>query len=136
MIWLYKRIHHIGIAVRNLDDALGRYKDQLGFEFEGRETVESENVEVAIFRIGESRVELLQPTKSDSVISKFLEKRGEGFHHIAMEVDDIGQALKELEEAGAPVIDEEPKIGAGGHKVAFIHPKGAAGVLVELIQTS
>ncbi|MCK4443151.1 MAG: methylmalonyl-CoA epimerase [Thermoplasmata archaeon] len=133
---MYKKIHHIGIAVRNLDEALGRYRDQLGFQFEGRETVESENVEVAIFLIGESRIELLQSTEPGSVISKFIEKRGEGIHHISMEVDDIDESLEELKNAGAPVIDEQPRIGAGGHRVAFVHPKGTSGVLLELIDTS
>ncbi len=131
---MYKRIHHIGIAVKNLDEALGRYKKQLGFEFEGREIVESEKVDVAIFKIGESRIELVESTQSGTVISKFIEKRGEGVHHIAMEVDDIERRLEELKNAGAPVIDEHPRIGAGGHKVAFIHPKGTAGVLLELIE--
>lgn len=133
---MYKKIHHIGIAVSNLDEALGRYKNQLGFQFEAREIVESENVDVAIFLIGESRIELLQSIEPGSVISKFIEKRGDGVHHIAMEVDDIEQSLEELKNAGAPVIDDRPRIGAGGHKVAFVHPKGAAGVLLELIETS
>lgn len=131
---MYKRIHHIGIAVRNLDEALGRYKNQLGFEFEGREIVESENVDVAIFRIGESRIELLESIQPGTVVSKFIEKRGEGIHHIAVEVEDIESCLEELKSVGAPVIDEHPRIGAGGHKVAFIHPKGTAGVLLELIE--
>jgi methylmalonyl-CoA epimerase len=133
---LYKKIHHIGIAVSNLEEALARYKDQLGFQFEGREIVESEKVDVAIFLIGESRIELLQSTEPGSVISKFIEKRGDGIHHIAVEVDDIEQSTEELKNAGAPVIDDQPRIGAGGHKVAFVHPKGAAGVLLELIETS
>jgi methylmalonyl-CoA/ethylmalonyl-CoA epimerase len=132
---VYKRIHHIGIAVKNLDDALGRYKKQLGFQFEGREIVGSENVDVAIFRIGESRIELLESTQPGTAISKFIEKRGEGIHHISVEVDDIEQSLEKLKNAGSPVIDEHPRIGAGGHKVAFIHPKGTAGVLLELIET-
>ncbi len=131
---MYKKIHHIGIAVRNLDEALGRYKKQLGFEFEGREIVESEKVDVAIFKVGESRIELLESIQPGTVISKFIEKRGEGVHHIALEVDDILASLEELKSAGAPVIDEHPRMGAGGHKVAFIHPKGTAGVLLELIE--
>ncbi len=133
---MYKKIHHIGIAVSNLDEALGKYKDQLGFRFEARENVESESVEVAIFLIGESRIELLQSTEPDSVISKFVEKRGEGIHHVAVEVDDIEQEIERLKSADAPVIDEQPRTGAGGHKVAFVHPKGTAGVLLELIETS
>lgn len=133
---MYKKIHHIGIAVGNLDEALGKYKDQLGFQFEGREFVESEKVEVAIFLIGESRIELLQSTEPGSIISKFIEKKGEGIHHIAMEVDDIEKSLEDLKNAGAPVIDEQPRIGAGGHRVAFVHPKGTSGVLLELIEIS
>jgi methylmalonyl-CoA/ethylmalonyl-CoA epimerase len=132
---MYKRIHHIGIAVKNLDEGLSKYEGQLGFELEGRETVESESVEVAIFNVGESRIELLQSTSQDSVISKFIANRGEGIHHVAVEVDVIERELAELKAKGAPVIDEQPRIGAGGHKVAFIHPKGTSGVLLELIET-
>jgi methylmalonyl-CoA epimerase len=132
---MYKRIHHIGIAVKDLDEGLSKYERQLGFEMEGRETVESESVEVAVFNVGESRIELLQSTDPDSVISKFIANRGEGIHHVAVEVDEIERELAELKAKGAPVIDEQPRIGAGGHKVAFIHPKGTSGVLLELIET-
>lgn len=133
---LFKRIHHIGIAVSNLDDAIQKYEKDLGFNLEGKERVDSEEVEVAIFRIGESRIELLQSTVPDGVISKFIEKRGEGIHHVAVEVEDIERELRELKERGAPVMDETPRIGAGGNRVAFIHPKGASGVLLELIESS
>jgi methylmalonyl-CoA/ethylmalonyl-CoA epimerase len=133
---LYKKIHHIGIAVSDLDDAIRKYEKRLGFNLEGRESVESEEVEVAIFRLGESRIELLQSTKPNGIISKFIERRGEGIHHVAVEVEDIEKELEELKARGAPVLDDEPRIGAGGHKVAFIHPKGASGVLLELIQSS
>jgi methylmalonyl-CoA epimerase len=132
---MYKRIHHIGIAVKDLDEGMNKYEGQLGFQLEGRETVESESVEVAVFTIGESRIELLQSTNPDSVISKFIANRGEGIHHVAVEVDDIEHELEELKANGAPVIDDQPRIGAGGHKVAFIHPKGTSGVLLELIET-
>ena len=135
MVWLYKRIHHIGIAVKDLDEGLSKYEGQLGFHLERRETVESESVEVAIFNIGESRIELLQSTDPDSVISKFIANRGEGVHHVAVEVDDIERELEELKANGAPVLDDQPRIGAGGHRVAFIHPKGTSGVLLELIET-
>lgn len=135
MVCLYKRIHHIGIAVKDLDEGMSKYERQLGFQLEGRETVESESVEVAIFNIGESRIELLQSTNPDSVISKFIANRGEGIHHVAVEVDDIERELEELKANGAPVIDDQPRTGAGGHRVAFIHPKGTSGVLLELIET-
>lgn len=133
---MYERIHHIGIAVSNLEDAMRKYEKELGFIFEGREKVESEEVEVAIFSLGESRIELLQSTQPNGVISKFIEKRGESIHHVAVEVEDIESELRELRKRGAPVLDEEPRIGAGGSKVAFIHPKGACGVLLELIEVS
>ncbi len=132
---MYKRIHHIGIAVKDLDEGLAKYQGQLGFDLEGKETVESEDVEVAIFKVGESRIELLHSTNSDSVISKFIANRGEGIHHVAVEVDDMERELEELKANGAPVLDDQPRIGAGGHKVAFIHPKGTSGVLLELIET-
>jgi methylmalonyl-CoA/ethylmalonyl-CoA epimerase len=132
---LYNRIHHIGIAVKDLEEGVSKYEGQLGFHLEGRENVESESVEVAIFNVGESRIELLQSTSPDSVISKFIANRGEGIHHVAVEVDDIEKELEELKGKGAPVLDDEPRIGAGGHRVAFIHPKGTSGVLLELIET-
>jgi methylmalonyl-CoA epimerase len=132
---LYKRIHHIGVAVKDLDEGISKYESKLGFQLEGKETVESESVEVAIFNVGESRIELLQSTNPDSVISKFIANRGEGIHHVAVEVDDIQIELDELKAKGAPVLDDQPRIGAGGHRVAFIHPKGGSGVLLELIET-
>ncbi|UCD91684.1 MAG: methylmalonyl-CoA epimerase [Methanobacteriota archaeon] len=133
---MFNRIHHIGVAVSNLDDAVRRYEEELGFHLEGREKVESEEVEVAIFQVGESRIELLQSTQPDGIISRFIEKRGEGIHHLAVEVEDIERELTELKARGSPVLDEIPRIGAGGCKVAFIHPKGASGVLLELIEGS
>ena len=129
-----KKISHIGIAVKNLDAALPLYTDVLGLPLEGMETVESEGVRVAFLRIGETRIELLEPLSPDSPISSFLEKRGEGIHHIALEVDGIGQKLNWLSEKGVRLIHEQPKQGAHGALIAFLHPKATGGVLYELCE--
>lgn len=133
---MYKRIHHIGIAVSDLADATRRYEKELGFTLAGKEIVESEEVEVATFQLGESRIELLQSTNPNGVISKFIERRGEGVHHVAVEVENLSREINELKGRGVLVMDEKPRVGAGGHLVAFVHPKGASGVLLELIQAS
>ncbi|MDN4594111.1 methylmalonyl-CoA epimerase [Polycladomyces subterraneus] len=128
------QISHIGIAVRSLDEAIPLYCDILGLEWEGTETVESEQVRVAFFRIGETRIELLEPLSPESAIAKHLEKRGEGIHHIALEVDDIERRLSELADQGVRLIHERPKQGAHNAKVAFLHPKSTGGVLFELCE--
>lgn len=128
------KIDHIGIAVKSIENTLPFYVNQLHLELEGMEEVESEQVKVAFLRIGESRIELLEPTSEHSPIYKFLEKRGEGIHHIALGVNDIEQRLEELKTNGIPLINEQPKIGAGQAKIAFIHPKSASGVLYELCE--
>jgi methylmalonyl-CoA epimerase len=129
-----KKINHLGIAVKSLERASALWENVLGLKKVGEEYVPEQNVKVAMFQIGESKIELLEPTKPDSPIGKFLEKKGEGIHHIALEVEDIEATLAELKKNDAPLIDEKPRIGAGGHKIAFLHPKGFNSVLIELLE--
>jgi methylmalonyl-CoA/ethylmalonyl-CoA epimerase len=129
------KIDHLGIATRGIDDALKFWQDALGLENVHSEIVEDQKVRVAMLPIGESRIELLEPTSDDSPISKFLDKRGGGIHHIAVEVDDIHESLAKLKEQGMRLIDESPRIGAEECLVAFVHPSSANGVLLELVQT-
>ncbi|MGQ0506036.1 MAG: methylmalonyl-CoA epimerase [Myxococcaceae bacterium] len=129
-----KGLDHVAIAVKDLEKAIAFYKDAFGLELAEIEEVAEQKVRTAIFGHGMGRVELLCPTEPNTGVARFLEKRGEGLHHICLEVDDIDAALTELKARGAPLIDETPKIGAGGAKIAFIHPKGTSGVLTELRQ--
>ncbi|MEZ5429360.1 MAG: methylmalonyl-CoA epimerase [Pyrinomonadaceae bacterium] len=129
------KINHLGIATRGIEEALKFWEDALGLENVHTETVEDQKVRVAMLPVGESRIELLEPTSDDSPISKFLEKRGGGIHHIAVEVEDIEAALEKLKAEGARLIDEKPRIGAEGCLVAFVHPAATGGVLLELTQT-
>lgn len=128
------KINHLGIATKGIDEALKFWEDALGLENVHTETVEDQKVRVAMLPIGESRVELLEPTSEDSPIQKFLEKRGGGIHHIAVETDNIEAALAKLKAQGARLIDEKPRIGAEGCLVAFVHPSSTGGVLLELVQ--
>ncbi len=128
------KIEHIGIATRSLDDALGFWRDALGLEVTHTEVVEEQGVRVAMLPVGEPRIELLEPTHADSPVAKFLEKRGAGIHHVAVRVDDIRATINRLKESGARLIDETPRIGAGGCLVAFVHPSAAGGVLLELVE--
>lgn len=130
------KINHLGIATKGIDDALKFWEDALGLENVHTEVVEEQKVRVAMLPIGESRVELLEPTSEDSPISKFLEKRGGGIHHIAVEVENIEESLAQLKAKGMRLIDETPKIGAEGCLVAFVHPGATGGVLLELVQTT
>ncbi|WP_456326148.1 methylmalonyl-CoA epimerase [Palaeococcus sp. (in: euryarchaeotes)] len=130
---MIKRIDHVGIAVKNLDEAI-KVWESLGLNVEEIEEVPEQKVRTAIFHVGESRIELLEGTSEDSPISKFITKRGEGIHHIALGVDDIEEHLKKLEEQGFRLIDKQPRNGAGGAKIAFVHPKSVNGVLLELCQ--
>jgi len=127
------KLDHLGIAVRSLDHALKFYQDQLGLSVSVRETVAHEKVNVAMLPVGEPRIELLEPAEADSVIGKFLEKRGEGLHHVAIRVPDLSAAVNRLRAAGARLLNE-PRAGAGGHIYVFVHPASAGGVLLELIQ--
>lgn len=128
------KIDHLGIATRGIDEALKFWENALGLEKTHTEIVEEQKVRVAMLPIGETRIELLEPTSEDSPISKFLEKRGGGIHHIAVEVEDIHQALAKLKSDGMRLIDETPRIGAEGCLIAFVHPASANGVLLELVQ--
>ena len=132
--WSIGPIDHIGIAVRSLEEAMAFYRDTLGLPLAEVEEVADQKVRTAIFCTGEGRVELLEPTSPESPIAKFLEKRGEGIHHMAVRVTDIQAKLAELEASGAQLIDRSPRVGAGGHLIAFVHPKAAHGVLLELTQ--
>lgn len=126
-------IDHLGIAVRSLDRALEFYRDQLGFEIGLRETVPAEKVNVAMLPAGGPRIELLEASQPDSVVAKFIEKRGEGLHHVAVKVPDLNAAVERLKSSGARLLNE-PREGAGGHRYVFVHPASAGGVLLELIQ--
>ena len=130
------KINHLGIATKGIDEALTFWSDALGLDNVHTEVVEDQKVRVAMLPLGESRIELLEPTSDDSPISKFLEKRGGGIHQIAIEVTDIEASLAQLKEKGMRLIDESPRIGAGGCLVAFVHPSSANGVLLELVQPS
>lgn len=127
------KIDHIGIAVKNLDEALKFYEEVLGIKCVGTEVVEEQKVKTAFLPIGDTEVELLEATDEDSPIAKFIEKR-EGIQHIAYRVDDIEKALEEVKERGIRLIDEKPRRGAGGAKIAFLHPKSTFGVLIELCE--
>ena len=128
------KIDHIGIATRGIEDALAFYRDALGLDVAKTEEVAEQKVRVTMLPIGDSRIELLEATTEDSPIARFLEKRGPGIHHIAVRVDDIRAALADLKQKGARLIDEEPRTGAGGCLVAFVHPSSTDGVLLELVQ--
>ena len=130
-----KKISHIGIAVENIEAALPFYRDVLGLEFEGTEVVAEQKVRVAFLAIGESRIELLEPTAPDSPVAKFLEKNGPGVHHLAFEVDGLEGRLASLKGEGVRLIDEMPRIGAHHTRIAFLHPKASGGVLTELCES-
>ncbi|HEX7723962.1 MAG TPA: methylmalonyl-CoA epimerase [Pyrinomonadaceae bacterium] len=129
------KIDHIGIATNGIEEAAAAYRDALGIQVTETEDVSGQKVRVAMLPIGESRIELLEATSADSPISKFLAKRGPGIHHIALRVEDIRARLADLKSKGARLIDEEPRAGAGGCLVAFIHPSSTGGVLIELVES-
>lgn len=128
------KIDHIGIAVKSIDEGKSFWADILGLPFEGDETVAEQNVTTAFFPVGESEVELLESTSPDGPIAKYIEKRGEGIQHVAFRVENIEAALTYLKKKGVRLIDETPRKGAGGAKIAFLHPKSTRGVLVELCE--
>ncbi|MCP4103946.1 MAG: methylmalonyl-CoA epimerase [Desulfobacteraceae bacterium] len=128
------KIDHLGIAVNSIDEGKKFWTDILGLGFEGSETVEEQKVTTAFFPVGESEVELLESTAPDGPVAKYIEKKGQGIQHVAFRVDDIEKALIELKEKGIRLIDEKPRTGAGGAKIAFLHPKATSGVLVELCE--
>ncbi len=129
-----KKIAHVGIAVKSLDDWIPYYRDVLGLEYLGSEELVEQNMKIAFFKIGESKIELIAPTSEDSPISKFIEKRGGGIHHLAVSVDDIEVDLSKHLELGSQLIDEKPRIGAHNTKIAFVHPKSTGGALIELCE--
>ena len=128
------KIDHLGIAVSSIEEGRSFWSDALGLVFEGAETVTEQSVTTAFFPVGESEVELLESTAPDGPIAKFLEKKGPGIHHVAFRVENVEEALAELKEKGIRLIDEKPRMGAGGAKIAFLHPKATNGILVELCE--
>ena len=131
---MIKGIDHVGIAVKSIDEAKKFWVDTLGLTLSHIEEVPEQKVRVAILRAGETTIELLEPTSPDSPIQRFIEKRGEGLHHLTLETNKLAERLQKLKSAGVPLINEQPRIGAGGAKIAFLHPKSAHGVLVELCE--
>ena len=131
-----KSLNHIGIAVRSIDEQKAFYGDVLGLEFEGYEDVPSQKVRVAFFLAGDVRIELLEPTAEDSPVAKFLDKRGEGLHHVAYTVEDLQARIDELKASGLRMIDENPRVGSHHMQIAFVHPKSSFGVLTELCEPS
>ncbi len=131
---MLKKINHLGYAVEDVNAAARFYEEHFGARVGEPEEVEEQGIVATMFEVGESMVELVQPTRPDSPVGKFLERRGEGFHHVAFQVEDLQASLEELKENGVELIDEEPRIGAGGTRMAFVHPKGAHGVLTELVE--
>ena len=131
---MIKKVDHIGVAVRSISEVLPFYEETLGLELHGIEHVEEQKVKVAFLKIGDTKIELLEPASEDSAVAKFIEKRGEGIHHLALGVDDIKKRIEDLRVNGVKMIDETPRNGAGGAAIAFLHPKSANGVLVELCE--
>ncbi len=134
--FMITRIDHIGIAVQEINDALSFFQDALGMKLDRVESAEEGRTDIAFLPVGTSDIELVKPNDADSGLSKFLAKRGEGIHHICLEVDDIAAALDRLRERGVQLIDEQPRQNERGQKYAFVHPKSAHGVLIELYEKS
>ncbi|PMB75076.1 MAG: methylmalonyl-CoA epimerase [Candidatus Bathyarchaeota archaeon] len=131
---MFMGVDHVGVAVKNLDEAISIYQNILGFKLEGVHILNERRVKVAFLSSGgETQIELLEPLGSDSPVAKFLESRGEGIHHIAVKVEDIEAVLEDFKRKGVVLVDEKPRIGAEGAKIAFVHPKSTKGVLLELI---
>ena len=131
---MVKKISHIGIAVESLEEQIPYYRDVLGLKFSGTEVVDDQKVKVAFFDIGDTRIELLEATDEDSPVAKFIAKKGQGVHHMAYQVDDCKTALSTMDEKGVRLIDTEPRTGAGGHKIGFLHPRSTFGILTELTE--
>ncbi|MBN1903874.1 MAG: methylmalonyl-CoA epimerase [Deltaproteobacteria bacterium] len=128
---MIQKIDHIGIAVKSIEKARGYFENTLGLKCEGEETVESQKVKTAFYSVGEVHLELLEPTSEESAVAKFLDKNGEGVHHIAFKTDDMDSQLIQAENSGCSLINKRPVDGAGGKQVAFLHPKSTCGVLTE-----
>lgn len=131
---MIRRIQHIGVAVRTLSDAIPFYRDVLGLELAGIEEIPDQKIRAAVFRVGESTIEVLESTSPDGPVGKFLEKNGEGIHHLCFQVDDAAAALARAKEKGIRLIDETPRDGVHGMKIGFLHPKSTFGVLTEFAQ--
>ncbi len=131
---MFKKIDHIGVAVKQLESSLPIFQELLGMECSGVEEVKEQNVKVAILPVGESKIELLESTSPEGNIAKYIEKKGEGIHHIAFEVDNLEDILEDLKGKGVQLIDQKPRSGAGGAIIAFLHPKSTNGVLIELCE--
>lgn len=131
---MFKGLAHVAVAVSSIDDALTVFENQLGFKLEKRRVVEAQRVKAAMLQVGDVKFELLEPLDKESNVGKFLEKRGEGIHHVALYVTDIEAHLEELKKKGVRLIDEKPRIGMEGGKIAFLHPGSAKGVLIELVE--
>ena len=131
---MFGRIDHIGVAVEHLEEAVLLYSERFGMPVQHRETVEQQGVEAVLLGVGESHVELLRPLGRDSAVAKFLERSGPGLHHVAYGTDDIESALEQVRGAGLALIDEQPRTGIRGSRVAFLHPKSTGGVLTELVE--
>ncbi|MDD2206581.1 MAG: methylmalonyl-CoA epimerase [Aminobacterium sp.] len=125
-------VDHIGVAVKNIEEALKVWETALGITCAGVEEVEEQKVKTAFLPVKDTEIELLEPTAEDSPVAKFIEKKGEGIHHLALRVENLEEALAELKEKGVRLIDEKPRYGAGGAKIAFVHPKATGGILLEL----
>ncbi|MGQ9844722.1 MAG: methylmalonyl-CoA epimerase [Caldisericia bacterium] len=131
---MFKKIHHIGIAVKNLDECIKFYEEKFNLKILYKEELEENKVKVAGLKVGDVNIELLEPLSNDSPIQSFLMKKGEGIHHIAYLVEDISHTLNILKEKGIVLIDEKPRTGSHGTKIAFLHPKNTFGVLIELVE--
>lgn len=131
---MFDRVDHVGIAVSNLEQAIAFYERTFGVTCSHRERVDEQGVEEAMFKVGESWIQLLQPTGPDTPVGKFLARKGEGVHHVGYGVGNLVEVLAHLKAEGVPLIDEAPRRGSRGAQVAFVHPKGVGGVLVELVQ--
>ena len=131
---MIKKVDHIGIAVKSIEKALPFYTDVLNLPLIGTEEVDTQKVKVAFLQAGSTKLELLEPTSEESAIAKFIEKRGEGIHHVALGVDSIEERIREMKEKGIRMIDEQPRAGAGGANIAFMHPKSTSGILFELCE--
>lgn len=134
VINLFKKIDHIGVAVKKLEDSLSIFQGALGMNYSEIEEVPEQKVRVACLSVGESKIELLESTSPDGNIARYIEKRGEGIHHIAFEVDNLKEVLEDLKRKGIQLIDQEPRSGADGALIAFLHPKSTNGVLIELCE--
>ncbi len=131
---MFGRIDHIGVAVEDLDEAIALYEERLGMPLQHRETVEEQGIEAVLLGVGEGHVELLRPLGPDTAVGRFLERSGPGLHHVAYGTDDIDAALEAVRGAGLELIDEQPRVGIRGSRVAFLHPKSTGGVLTELVE--